>query len=327
MVKNMYRVIIAYICSVILLSGCTSPLEKSVLELLTSKQLDKVAKKDKSFLATYSIVEEKWNYISTPEDSARWRGITYNRLHNYLNTINSSEINTPLYSKLRRDWENSYKDYNNQVDSLISFWSDYLISNSPDSLASITFAGIELDKFRNDKKEIDTLVKVKIKIKALRTDIDSLSLLYGFAKDNTPVAYYFPFNGKLNSIKHKRRISDSITIKVYPYLLPDIKRSLVSSDSLLKFIPAIHSVYSNGKCYNTDSLKKDLPEAALKLIEHLTYDNDPMFDASYYREKLIIEKIDPRFVPQSAYIKINSEQYYRALDTLVFNYVNYRGEK
>ena len=136
----MFRIIIAYICSVILLVGCQSPLEKSVLEPLTTKQLDKVAKKDKSFLATYSIVEEKWNYIASSADSARWRGVTYSRLHNYLNTTKSAELNSPLFDKLRSDWENSYMQSNIAVDSIVSYWKHYLSVNSPDSLLSVTYA-------------------------------------------------------------------------------------------------------------------------------------------------------------------------------------------
>ena len=322
----MFRIIIAYICSVILLVGCQSPLEKSVLEPLTSKQLDKVAKKDKSFLATYSIVEEKWNYITSSADSARWRDITYGRLHYFINTTKSAELNSPLFEKLRCDWENSYIQSNREVDSIVSHWKNYLQTNSPDSLVSVIFSGVELDKFRNRKKEIDTLVKVKVMIKPLKYTVDSLSLLYGFSLDSTTVHYYFPFNGKLNFIKHKRGISDSTLIKVYPYLLPDIKKALIVQDSTIQFKVAMHSVYTNGKCFNADSLKKDIPQAVLALIESETSLNDPMFDANFYRENIIREEIDPAFVSQSAYIKLNAEQYYMELDSLVFNYINYRGE-
>ena len=88
----------------------------------------------------------------------------------------------------------------------------------------------------------------------------------------------------------------------------------------------MHSVYSNGKCYNSDSLKKDLPAAVLALIESETSMDDPMFDSSFYRENIIRAEIDPAFVSQSAYIKINAEHFYKELDSLVFNYINYRGE-
>lgn len=322
----MFRIIIAYICSVILLTGCQSPLEKSVLEPLTTKQLDKVAKEDKSFLATYSIVEEKWNYITSPADSARWRDVTYARLHNYLNAIKSAELNSPLFRKLRNDWENSYAQSNDKVDSIVAYWKNYLSTNSPDSLVSVVFSGAELERLRNSRKEIDTLVKVKLKIKALKSQVDSLSLSYGFSLDTCGVDSVCICNDTLNSIKYNRKISDSITTKVYPYLLPQIKRALIGTDSLLNFKVILHSVYSGGKCHNDDSLKKDVPAAVLALIESETSFNDPMFDSNFYRENIIREQINPAFVSQSAYIKLNAEEYYKELDSLVFSYINYRGD-
>ena len=136
------------------LLGCTSPLEKSVLEPLTSKELDKVAGKDISFLATYSIVEEKSNYIHSSQDSSRWRCITYQRLHNYLKTIESAELNSPLFAQLREKWENLYDSYNVQVDTILHKWNDYIIKNTPDSLLALSFEGVEIEKIRNAKKQL-----------------------------------------------------------------------------------------------------------------------------------------------------------------------------
>ena len=313
----MYRIVIAYICSVILFVGCQSPLEKSVMEPLTSEQLDKVAKEDKSFLVTYSIVEEKWNYITSSADSARWSAINYGRLHNYLNTTKNAELNTPLFESLRRDWENSYTQSNMKADSIVSYWKNYLSVNSPDSLVSIIFSGVELEKFRNNKKEIYTIVKVKLKIKPLSFNIDSLSLIYSFILDSNNVS--------INPVNYKRKIMDSTIIKVYPNLLPDIKKSIVNSDTLLQFSASIQSVYLNGKCYNIDSIKKDMPKSVLAYIEAELSKDAPFFDSNYYIQNIIRKEIDPAFMSQSAYIKLNAENYYKRLDSLVFNFLNYRG--
>ena len=149
--------------------SCSSPLEKSVLEPLTSKELDKVAGKDISFLATYSIVEEKSNYIHSPQDSSRWRGVTYQRLHNYLKTIESAELNSPLFAQLREKWEKQYNSYNIQVDTLLAHWRNYIHTNTPDSLLALDFEGAEMERRRNLKKQIATFVKAKIKIKRKET--------------------------------------------------------------------------------------------------------------------------------------------------------------
>lgn len=303
----------------LVLLGCTPPMEKSVLEQLTSKELDRVAGKDISFLATYSIVEDKSNYIHTPQDSSRWKPITYSRLHSYLKSIESAELNSPLFAQLRGKWERMYNSYNAQVDSILNHWNGYLSSNAPDSLLRISFEGVEMERIRNKNKQIDTLVKAKIKFKTLRFPIDSFSITYCFSP--------FEDSSAVNTVSYKRRIKDSSTIKVFPALVPDLKKALAKNDSSLMFKYEINSLYSAGKCYNLDSLKSELPKSVQQLIsaeETARTSGSQVFDELYFREKIIRELVDPGFISQSAYIKINAEDYYRELDSLVFNYTNLR---
>lgn len=307
--------------------SCSSPLEKSVLSPLTSKELDKVAGEDASFLATYSIVEEKSNYIHTPADSARWKAITYKRLHSYITTIKSAELNSPLFTQLREKWEKIYNSNNYKVDSTISYWNNYLKTNSPDSLISIQYEGAETERIRNRNKQIDTLVKAKLRLKPLKFPIDSVKLLYSLASAEMSPIYYYPFNGELNHINYRKRLKDDVLVKVFPYLLPNIKKRVAEGDSSVLFQYTVHSVYSSGKCYSTDSLNKDLPKSVMQYnsSKAAAVDGQP-FDELYYREKIIKELINPSFIPQSAYIKINAEQYYRQIDSLVFSYTNLNGE-
>ena len=321
------RVNLVAILIILGMASCSSPLEKSVLTPLTSKELDKVAGKDISFLATYSIVEEKSNYIHTPADSARWKDITYNRLHTYLQTIRSTELNSPLFTQLRDKWEKMYLSNNFKVDSLITFWNGYLKNNSPDSLLSLTFGGIETEKIRNRNKGIDTMVKVIINIRTLRTPVDSVLILYSLSRKEDSPIYYFPFNGLLNYIRHKKKVNGNVSLKVFPYLLPDIKQLLVNGDSSVVLKYDILSVYSGGKCYNADSLKNDLPKSLLHYLDAKSEANEDMvFDEQYYRKKIIRELINPSFLSQSAYIKVNAEDYYKEIDSLVFNYTNLNGD-
>lgn len=316
----------SYLIFLAVLTSCTSPLEKSILDPLTSKELDKVARKDISFLATYSIVEEKSNYISTPSDSARWREITYNRLHSYLNTIKSAELNAPLFTKLREDWENIYNRNNSKVDSIIGSWNNYLASNSPDSLLSVSFDGIETERIRNKENQIDTLIKARIRLVPKKFDIDSITVFYSFNyKDESPV-YYFPFNGELNHIKHTRKLKEGTTIKVFPYLLPNLKKQLSAGDTSVVFRYEIVSLYAHGKCYNADSLYNDIPKSILQYNLAKSKENETgIFDERYFREKIIKELINPSFVSQGAYIRINAEGYYNEIDSLVFSYTNLNG--
>lgn len=301
--------------SIFLLAACKSPLEKSILEPLTSKELDRVAGEDNSFLATYSIVEEKSNYIHTLQDSSRWKHLTYARLHSYLKTIESAELNSPLFAQLREKWEQMYSSYNTQVDTILRQWRQYLETNTPDSLLIISFEGIETEKIRNLNKQIDTLVKARIKYKSLSFPVDSFKMAYCFA----------PFNDSsaTNNVVYKKRIKDSTTVKVFPVLIPELKKRLSSKDTALKFQYEIFAVYANGKCYNYDSLKQDLPKSVMQLINaEESSKESQFFDERYFREKIIRDLIDPAFISQSAYIKINAEDFYKEIDSLAHNYTN-----
>lgn len=323
----MYRYLLIYLFGLLLLQGCTSPLEKSVLEPLTSKELDKVAGEDNSFLATYSIVEEKWNYMNSPQDSARWQAVTYGRLHSYLKSTQSAGLNSPLFSRLRDEWEQINSSGNAAADSLIQEYENFIRSNSPDSLVSVSCEGVEFERIRNIKKEIDTLVKVKLKARTLKGRIDSVKLSYAFIYSNasdtlTSDTTLQPVQS--NYLEIDKRITDSISLKVFPALTRDIKRRLVSNDSAVTFEYTLHSVYSQGKCHNMDSLRMEVPEQILSYIDASSA-AAPLFDSSPYRERIIRELVNREYVSQSAYLRINAQEYYRQMDSLVFNFLNYNG--
>lgn len=326
MLSVLSRHIFALVCAVAFFA-CSAPMEKSVIEPLTSKELDKVVRKDKSFLATYSIVEGMSNHIYTPQDSARWKSITYARLHNYVKTIESAELNSPLFAQLREKWGIQYDSYSKQADSIIRHWKSYLQHNSPDSLLSVAFEGIEIERFKKSASVIDTLIKAKVALAPLRYAIDSLSVIYSFQhKDETP---YFAADsaGNADVILHKRKLREPLKIKVFPNLAPHVKSGLIAGDSSYIFSFKIDKVYSSGKCFNEDSLKKELPKSVLSYIEAESTDVlvDPLFDQVFYMEKVIKELVNPAFVSRNAYIRINAESYYKEIDSLVYSYLNYSG--
>lgn len=299
----MFRLSAIYLFALLFIA-CSSPMEKTVIESLSAKEIDKVAGEDKSFLATYSIVEEKSNYIHTYEDSARWASLTYGRLHNFITTIESDELNTPLLSSLRKRWNDLYVRNNAGADSLISYWNDYLDSNNPDSLLTVLYEGIEVERIRNANRGIDTLIKAKIKLKSHGLTIDSVLLSYSF---DSLVR---------DTVIFSRRISDSSLIKVFPSLSYHTKSALMAEDSSVTFNSDIISLYSNAMCYNMDSLKGNIPECILDYI-----------GGNGSKEQIVKEMIDSNFVSLSAYLRHNAQEYYRQTDSLAYSYIIYRGEQ
>lgn len=304
--------------------SCSNPLEKSVIEPLESKEIDRVARKDKSFLATYSVVEDKWNHIHTSEDSSRWKAITYGRLHNYLATIESAQLNSPLVIQLREKWEKLYNSHRVSADTIIKGWKSYLQANSMDSLVAVSYEGIELERFRNSRKEIDTLLKAKISIKPLKQVIDSISVQYAFVNLNDTIQ---PADSSFtpNVIEVKKRINQIHNLKVFPDLDKETKRMLIAKDSSVAFSAVVTKLYCAGKSFSKDSLMKEIPKSVQAYIqaENRIDTLSPVFDQKFYIENIIKELVDKHFMSQSAYIKLNAEDYYKEIDSLVFNFLNY----
>ena len=329
MLSILNRYIFAFVCALAAVA-CSAPLEKSVIEPLTTKELDKVVRNDKSFLTTYSIVEGMSNNIHTSEDSVRWIQLSYSRLHNYLKTIEGNQLNASLVSKLREEWENMYNNYVLDADSLINYWRDYLFVNSYDSLLSVKFDGVEIEKIKNSNKEIDTLLKVKIKLIPLKFAIDSVSVNYSFENKADSLYSEHPDSAvTVNLLNIQKKINDSLSIKVYPELSRHIKGMVAEKDTNLVFSYNILSLYHDGKSYSPQDLIEDMPKSVQAyFIASSTEDKyGPVFDETFYLENVIRELINPSFISQSAYIKVNSERFYREIDSLAFNFVNYKSLK
>ena len=305
--------------------SCSDPLDKSVIEPLEAKEIDRVARKDKSFLATYSVVEDRWNHIHTPEDTIRWKNVTYGRLHNYLVTIESAQLNSPLVIQLREKWEKMYSSHVAVADTIISNWRNYLQRNSIDSLVRVSYEGVELERFRNSKKQIDTLIKAKISIMPLKHVIDSLFVQYAFSSINDTIPLPDTSSSR-NLLEIKKKISQLHNVKVFPVLDNEIKRMLAAGDSSIIFTSTVIDLYCGGKSFSKDSLMGDMPKSvqayigAEKCIDTLS----PIFDQKFYMENIIKELIDGNFMSQSAYIRLNAEDYYKEIDSLVYNFLNYK---
>ncbi len=301
------------IIALIFLEGCTSPLEKFIFTPLTTKELDKIVKQDKSFLSTYSLIEEKSNKTFSSYDTLRFKSITYQRLHNYIKEISNKSSNTIITSDARSRWIEKYNKYNRQTDSIVKYWENYLIENSPNSLSVVEYQNFKTEKIRVLNKIVNN-IRLKFKIKALKFSIDSLFVTYYIS--DTLCRYRFSFD-------YKRKIRDSVITNVIPNSTNDSinLESLLGKQSTI-ISAEINSVFSNGKCFNLDSLTNDIPSSVFTLISSRD-SSDTFYDETVYRDIIIKEFIDPSFPSQEAFIKNSLENYHKNLDTLVYNYINY----
>lgn len=319
----MLRIITIIFTCIIFLEGCKSPLEKFIFTPLTTEELDEIVKKDKSFLTTYSIIEEKSNKLFKTADSAKYKEITYLRLHNYLSQISNKNINSAITSDAREDWSRIHNRYNNQVDSMIVEWENHLKNNSPESLCSINYFGYNTEKVRVKNKIIENL-KIKFKIKALNFNIDSIFASYTLVDssyfngtDTTNIYVPYPF-------EYKRLVRDSIITSIIHTQLPgdtiNYQNQLKKGEKIL--LVKLNSVYAKGVCYNTDSIRNNIPSNILTIIDSRKT-TDEFFDENIYRNFIIREYLDPEFPSQEAFVRNSIENYHKTLDTLVYSYIHY----
>lgn len=299
----------------LLILGCSSPMDKSVMTPLTSKEIDKVAGKDPSFLATLSVVEEKSNYIVTANDSARWNEVTYGRVHKFLSQTQNPQIKSSLYSNLRDEWEKIYLNNNKVADSIIAQWGDFIKNNCPDSLVAIRHTGTETVRI-SSKKKIDIMVKVELQLTPLKFPIDSVNAIYSFVIPNDTLTREYH-----NTLNHNKRFRETTERKMFLIAPENIKEALSKNDTSCIFKYKLISVHSEGKCYHSDSIFRQVPISVQKYFTALEENAESnIFDEMFYREQIIKELVNPVFLPQSVYVKTNAENHFRQLDTLVYSY-------
>jgi hypothetical protein len=183
--------------------SCSNPFEKSVLVPLTVSDYNKLLTKDSSFANTYSLVV-KSNYNVTHQDSALFYSLTYKQFHLFLQYIKS--VDKHITDSLSNVWSEKYKDYNTQTDSLITFWDNYLLDNSIDSLVRISYKGVEFEKFKNLSGNIVEKPKLSLSIKAIDRNIDSLVFFYSLCKKGDSPTYIYFYNGEMNYLKYRKKL-------------------------------------------------------------------------------------------------------------------------
>ncbi|MDO4736657.1 MAG: hypothetical protein Q4B21_06540, partial [Bacteroidia bacterium] len=166
-------------------------------------------------------------------------------------------------------------------------------------------------------------IRLKFKIKAPKFNIDSLFVKYTISdsitikSDSNKIFTSIPF-------EYRRIIRDSIiTSIIFNPDLDSIRFDSIFNNNTTKVNFDIISVYKGAKCYNRDSIRKEIPINVLTIIDNKNNTENPYFDETIYRDLIIREQINPNFSSQEATVKNSIENYYKVLDTLVYSYIHY----
>lgn len=129
--------------SLVLLSvGCAGPGGRPITEELPLGQINALLKKNPDYRATIRIAERFRTKASTV-DLARANDLTYDRLHEFLESYFDADVRNRFRSEGEQAWDEAgFGASYAKVDSLLDLWQRYLDENKPDSYVKVDLAGI-----------------------------------------------------------------------------------------------------------------------------------------------------------------------------------------
>lgn len=168
--------------SISVLFGCSTPLDKTVLEQLTVEELAQVMDGDTLFGDVYDAVSTiRDSVLIKPSDQVTWSELTYNDLLDYAKLLRDTAFYKENETIASIRWESSYKPVLFEVDSLAAVWLErkavWKLENDPNSYLKITPVNIETDYYEYSYGVKD--VHVKFQFKPLKGPLEQCTFAYG----------------------------------------------------------------------------------------------------------------------------------------------------
>lgn len=136
---------ILYVC-VLILFGCSSIPDQSIMEKLTIEDLNSAIKSDTSFASFYETIRAKTDKLDDIK-KATYHDITYSRLFEYVRFLKDTAYWNPLNNDWEKEWEAQFGAYTYKADSIIDFWKNYLEENSLSKYVNVELAEIDLEYY------------------------------------------------------------------------------------------------------------------------------------------------------------------------------------
>ena len=172
---TIYGFILAFV-----LSACGGPLDKSVTESLTPEESDEVGQKFPDFVGVYErfIFPEvrKWDDHSLYKQ--KLKKLTYGDFMEFYNLVYHHDWK----EQLSREWEERFdleritRQLDGMVDSLITYWDNYIAENAPSTYVSVELLEIKKTVWDDPEWNIRKLdATAQLKVVPLRGTIDKRS--------------------------------------------------------------------------------------------------------------------------------------------------------
>lgn len=272
--------------SAIILTGsivaCSPVPNTSVFETLPTKNLAKVLEKEPDFETIYTQITEGVKSFNEIE-KAKFNDITWSKIYTMYKFSSDTLKTNPLFEQWRQEWDDKFGKYNEQVDSVITYWKDYKEKNSLDRFVRVEFAEIDKDyySYSYDVKEVNLgfrLIPVNGRIEQVK--------------------FNYRFSAKINSYYGERRNCISTT----PFSSPVVRYWEVnySDEQTLKNLNTesfkrdydikveVTDVRKDGINYSINDL--NIPSSVSSYL-----DDETGILADYYRNEIIEDLLCPEY--------------------------------
>lgn len=213
---------------IISLVGCNNPLNKSISEELSIKEIKTISKKDNGFLAFYNKYFENICYESFLKDKTirvLYSDLTYKRFYNYVLQINNEDFVNSVYNEAEQEWNTQFSNSDIVFDSIISYWINHIAENTLE-----TYVDIEFDHAIPYKGYSEDGIRLYLKISPKRENLRYIKFKYKIAtkEDNPKIVVNSSINynhefSKPIVISNDERISNNNVF------YDDIKRNKLSN--------------------------------------------------------------------------------------------------
>lgn len=163
-------------CLVIIITGCSRPINKRITEELSTEELNRISKTDPSFLEFYSNVFENDCYKHFLNDKTLQVSvgdITYRNLYQYYQLLSDSTFTHSIIEVAAKNWVYQYDDAEKTFDSMMNYWSQYVETKSLDKYIKVEFDHIQ----KGDYGIYDLFLKITPEKQKLRGVIFSFDLV------------------------------------------------------------------------------------------------------------------------------------------------------
>lgn len=169
--------LLTFLVSLLMIS-CNKIPDKSIFTSLSAEELAAVIKAVPDFADFYEDIHDDIDEFNELE-KAKFMDITYHDMYKVKEYMEDTTVWIPLREQWSAEWSSKYGIYEEKIDSVLDYWTEYKRSNSLDRFVQISFDVIDKEyyTYSNDVKEVD----LGFKIKPLQGSIDQVKFRYRYS--------------------------------------------------------------------------------------------------------------------------------------------------